>query len=233
MRAYTKKLNALIRSIVPEGRDQVRALIQSVVDAGGASEAALVALVRAAGLGAALRANIAWLLPRLEMRAASGELRALLKDPCERVREEAAAGLGLLPSDEAVDALVAAAETDASTAVRIAALHGLGVLGSSRSAGRVLTLLRDAGQPDELRADAAESLAHVEHDAVVPALVEALADRSPVVRHAAAYALGEQGDPAAVPALAVLAVGDDGDTPYGRVSVCAREAIEAIERRVL
>lgn len=150
MRAYTKKLSALIGSIVPGGRDQVRALIQSVVDAGGVSEAALVDLVRAPGLDAALRANIAWLLPRLEMRAASGELR------------------------------------------------------------------------DELRADAAESLANVEDNAVVPALVEALADRSPVVRYAAAYALGEQGDPAAIPALAVLAVGDDDDTPFGRVSVCAR-----------
>ena len=231
-REYTRKLNALVRSIAPDGRALVRALIQSVLDAGGVSEQALVAMIRTPGLDTDLRANVAWLIPRLAMTGASGELRALLSDPSERVRAEAAVGLGLLPSsDEAVDALVAAAAADSSTTVRIAALHGLGILSSPRSAGPVLALLRDAAQPDEIRADAAESLAHVEDDAVVPALVDALADPSPLVRYSAAYALGEQRDPAAIPALGAIAAGDDGDTPFGRVSACAREAIETIEGR--
>lgn len=230
MREYTRKLNALVRSITPEGRAQVRALIQSVSAAGGVSEEALVTMVRTPGLDDELRANITWLMPRLAIAAASGELRLLLSDPSERVREEAAVGLGLLPADDSADALAAAAETDASTSVRIAALHGLGILSSPRSAGRVLALLADAGQPDEIRADAAESLAHVEHDAIVPALMDALADPSSRVRYSAAYALGQQGDPAAIPALETITADND-DTPFGRVSACAREAIELIEGR--
>lgn len=227
-RKFKRRLDHLVRGIAPSGREHTRELIRSVIDAGGVSESALLEMVRDGNLGTPLRCDICWLLPRLPVESAGAALEALLSDPSERIREEAAAGLGLVSREDAVDALHEALEHDSSTAVRLAATRALSVQSSPRSAALLVRILQDSREPDELRADAAEALAHVKEARVVDALIDALAASSPSIRYSAAYALGEQGDHRALPALREVASGDDETTPWGSLTACARESIEKL-----
>jgi HEAT repeat protein len=229
--ALQDKLDALVRGILPEGQGQVKALIGSVVAAGGTSETALVEMLRNRSLDPALRSNICWMVPRLKLAEAEDMLKALLSDPSERVREEAAAGLGLVSRGDAVEWLSSALEHDSSKAVRSAVLHALGLLSSPQSTAGVMKVLQNPNEDAELRADAAESLAHVEDERIVGALMDALHDSSPLVRYSAAYALGQQGDATALAALRDVAAHDPGITPWGSVASGAVQAIEAIANR--
>lgn len=224
------KLDAVTAGVAAQGRAQTAALIAAVVAAGGTSEAALLQMAADRSLAPHLRADVCWLLPRLELDGAQPVLVALVADPAEQVREEAATGLGLLQDDDSVDVLLAALD-DPARSVRLAALHALGMLGSPRATARLTALLGDAGEDDEVRADAAEALAHCPDDAIVDTLLGCLDDRSPQVRYSAAYALGEQGSERAVAKLEELAVHDHAETPWGDVASRAQAALEAIQGR--
>lgn len=228
--ALQAKLAAVTARVVAQGRAQTEAMIATVVAAGGTSEAALLQMAGDRSLAPHLRADICWLLPRLEIDGTQAVLTALVADPAERVREEAATGLGLLQDDDAVDVLLAALD-DPVKEMRLAALHALGMIGSPRATARLTALLGDAGEDDEVRADAAEALAHCPDDAIVDTLLGCLDDPSPRVRYSAAYALGEQGSERAVAKLEELAAHDHADTPWGDVASRAQAALEAIQSR--
>ncbi|WP_394833412.1 HEAT repeat domain-containing protein [Pendulispora rubella] len=227
---FKEKLDALVLSIAAEGRAQVQKTITTVVNAGGVSESALRGIVCDRNRGTSLRLDACWLLARLGIESADDELEALMSDPSEQLREEAAVGLGLVSQGKAVDVLLKALEQDSSKPVRLAALHALGILSSPRpeSAAAVMRVLQDSTEDDDTRADAAEALAHVKGEHIVDALIAALHDRSPLVRYSAAYALGEQGDRRALPALNEIASRDHTATPWGTVASRALDSIEGI-----
>lgn len=232
--ALQTKLDAVTARVVAQGRPQTEAMIAAVVAAGGTSESALVQMAADRSLAPRLRADICWLLPRLEIDGARAALAALVTDPAEQVREEAATGLGLLQDDDAIDDSVdvlLAALDDRATPVRLAALHALGMLSSPRATVRLTALLGNAGEDDEMRADAAEALAHCPDEAIVDALLDSLDDPSPRVRYSASYALGEQGSERAVAKLEQLAAHDHAQTPWGDVASRAESALEAIRSR--
>lgn len=228
--ALQTRLDAVIARVVAQGRAQTEALIAAVVAAGGTSEAALLGMAADRSLAPDLRASICWLLSRLDLDGAQAALAALITDPAEQVREEAATGLGLLQDDASVDVLLAALD-DPVKEVRLAALHALGMLSSPRATARLTALLGNAGEDDEVRADAAEALAHCPDDAIVDTLLGYLDDASPRVRYSAAYALGEQGSERAVAKLEELAAHDHAETPWGDVASRAQTALEAIRSR--
>src|SRR5690349_5126013 len=93
---FKERLDALVSSIGTGGRAQTERLIASVIDAGGISEGALLEIVHNRSLGTRLRLDICWLLPRLRITSAENSLKALMSDPSEQIREEAAIGLGLV-----------------------------------------------------------------------------------------------------------------------------------------
>jgi len=225
------RLDALVLDTMPEGRKQVEELAAAVVNAGGTSEKALMEMLTNSDVELQLRLNICWMIPRLKIAGAQKALKALLSDPAQEIRSEAAAGLGLVAEDEAVEALLHALETDGSDAVRSAALHGLGIRSSPRSAARIIEILQDPSQNPELRADAAEALAHVKASPIVDALMSSLRDESPLVRYSATYALGEQGEARAVPQLRDIVAHDRAITPWGSVASCALRSIESISSR--
>jgi HEAT repeats len=228
---FADRLSAVARGVAAPGRAQTESLIASVVHAGGTSESALIAMLTNRGLDPDLRADVCWLVPRLGIAADDALEDLMSSDPSEQVRAEAAAALGLSLDDGVVDVLLAAVETDPSAQVQHAALHALGVHSAPRSASGLIALLQQRAAAEDLRADAAEALAHVHDDRVVPALISALDDPSPSVRYSAAYALGEQGDPTAREPLQRLAEHDQADTPWGTVAAQARRSVDALADR--
>jgi HEAT repeat protein len=229
--SFDDRLRAVVERVTPEGRASTEALIAELAHAGATSDETLDRLVRDRTLPSKLRANGCWLLSRSGSEGAREVLLALLADPEERVREEAARSLGLVTRAEdnvAIAALIARVEQDAVKSVRIAAVFALGMMCASAAAAVMLTLVRDPD--DELRADAAEAMAHMTDDRIFEALVAALDDPSPRVRYSAAYALGEQGDSKAIARLTALAA-DQAATPWGTVASSAESALEQLAAR--
>jgi HEAT repeat protein len=230
---FKEKLDALVRSIASPGRAQAEELVASVVNAGGVSESALVEMLRDQSLSTSLRLSICWLLPRLRVEAAGDVLKSLMSDPSEQMREEAALGLGLVSEDDdVVEVLLNALEYDSSKPVRLAALHALGIRSSPHSATRVMGILQNPEEDAEVRADAAEALAHIKDERIVDVLIESLQDNSPLVRYSAAYSLGQQGDMRALPALREIASRDRATTQWGSVASRALDSIEIISNRI-
>lgn len=230
---FKDKLDALVRGIASDGQAQVVSLIASVVNAGGTSESALVEMLLNQNLSPQLRSNVCWMVPRLKLTAAGNLLKALISDPSEQVREEAAVGLGLVSQDDGVEVLLNALQQDSSKSVRLAALHALGILSSPQSAAGVIKVLQDLEEDAHVRADAAEALAHIKDESIVDVLIDSLQDSSPLVRYSAAYALGQQGETRALPRLRDLASRDRGTTPWGSIASCALRSIETIANQNL
>jgi HEAT repeat protein len=225
-----KAVAAVVARIVPAGRPHTEELVRRIVAAGGTSHDALLEMLTNPALELSLRSDIAWLLGRVRWPQAADALHAMTKATEASLREQAARALGMYDGDYVVDALLEAMR-DREAAVRSAAIEALGVISSPRSATALLERLRDEREDASVRADAAEALAHVEHEAAVDGLLDALAAESPLIRYSAAYALGEQGDARAIDALHQLEATDATTTPWGDVAECARDAIETIRAR--
>lgn len=229
--AFPDKLAAVVQHIAAEGRPRTQALVDAVIRAGAVSEQSLVALLQDRGGAARLRADIAWLVPRLQIADAHAVLEPMLDDPAEDVRRASAEALGVVAHDGSVDALLRVIERDPSRAVRFAAIHALGLFSAPRATPTLSRVLHDPAEDGELRAVAAESLAHCASEAAVDTLIAALDDADAEVRYSAAYALGEQGNPRATPRLAESAAHDRAVTRWGAVAARAAEAIAAIRAR--
>lgn len=101
--------------------------------------------------------------------------------------------LGLWRDPLALPTVRRIAREDPDLQVRVLAVHALGELSDRASLRFLVRTLEDEGLPDDLRDQAAESLAYIDDRRSVPALVRATTDRSPAVRFSAVYALGALG----------------------------------------
>jgi HEAT repeat protein len=119
----------------------------------------------------------------------------------EDVRAAAAAALGEIDDDRAVEPLIAAVK-DPGANVRAAAARALGQLGDVRAVDRLIMALRD--HESVVRGAAAVALGEIGDLKAVEPLINVLHGREDV-RAAAASALGQIGDPRAVePLIAAL-----------------------------
>jgi HEAT repeat protein len=145
-----------------------------------------------------------------------------LGDSGWNVRRAAAEALGKLGDPQAVPALIQALG-DSDSAVRAVSAEALGAIGDPQAVPALIVALGDWGDwwSENVRRAAAEALVRIGAPAV-PALIQALGDRSENVRRAAAEALVRIGAPA-VPAL-IQALGDD----EFRVRRAAAEALVRI-----
>jgi hypothetical protein len=103
----------------------------------------------------------------------------------------------------------------------------LGRLGNPSSVQPLRAVLRNTKAQRDLRAHAAEALGALASNDAVPDLIAALEDSSAEVRYWAAYALGQIGDPEALPALERLAQKDH--RAIGTLGSVAEEASSAVE----
>ena len=150
------------------------------------------------------------------------ELRVLLQDPGEEVREAALFALGRIGTRDALESMLDALESgdrwsqekvaeaveeagdesrrmlvgllrDGNTLRRAFAAEVMGTVGGAEEAVYVEEALTD--EEVDVRARAADSLGRMRHRPARPALLQALGDPSWEVRAQAAKALGKIGDP--------------------------------------
>jgi HEAT repeat protein len=124
-------------------------------------------------------------------------LREFLHNPVEDVRWWATRALGEISDPEVISLLLQALE-DPQPAVRQCATLALRYQADPIA---VSPLVQALSQPDRLMARLAGDALIAIGDESVPALIEVLQNSSPDARPEAARALGEIGDPRAIPAL--------------------------------
>jgi HEAT repeat protein len=118
--------------------------------------------------------------------------------------------------------------------LRAAVINTLGWLYSPIAVAPLIARLEDQSELTSVRARAGEALGMIGDSRAFSPLLAALRDEVAVeVRHSAAYALGQLGDERAIGALEEMVAHDDGEVAhygeeYGKIRVCAAEAIETI-----
>src|SRR5437660_1565677 len=149
-------------------------------------------------------------LRKLKAKQAAPQIALLLKDPL--LKEDAALALEDLGGPEQVDALLAAVDTTvgagSDTAARAAnrtnfrIAEALGTIADPRAGPARLRLARSSD--DNVRVAAVEALGNVKAKDAVPELSHIVDDPTapPLLIKRAVVALGEIGDPSAIPALA-------------------------------
>lgn len=143
--------------------------------------------------------SAAWVLGIRGNPAAMPNLLKALTHPDFLLRQRAAEALGNLGNSAAVPGLLTAL-SDRHPAVRNRATEALIKLNHPEAIPGLAQLLHHASA--ETRGRSAEILGNL-NSTVLPYLIEALADPSPIVRSKAAVGLGQIGDPTALPHLLV------------------------------
>lgn len=152
-------------------------------------------------------------------------LRALLKDPSPRVREQAAQKLGDLADKESAP-LMATLLADPDSSTRRRAVQALGAaeaIAYTADLGRCLVSDGEA----RVREEAAQVLGRLGSPEAVSFLVDALGDSSQAVRGEAITALGELAATAAIPQLRAIYDQDPGPYRLRLVRVLERLGDEA------
>jgi HEAT repeat protein len=158
---------------------------------------------------------------RRDDRTVLGPLTRLLEDSDETVRQEAAAGLGVVdPRAAAVPALMGALD-DKSPGVRATAAYSLGRLREAArpAVPRLVAALKDANEG--VRSNAVVALGDIRLDAAacVPPLILAL--KSEATRESAARALGRFGPAAKTAAPELVPMFSDPDEYVRRTALMA------------
>lgn len=150
---------------------------------------------------ARVRRTAAWALGQLEAKAAAQALAAALRSDADaEVREMSAWALGNIEARPETAALVAAAKGDSDDSVRETAVWALGN-GGDESAADALGQILSTDRNPRVRNTAAWALGQFDLRTAPKGLIDALGDGDRGLRTKAAWALGEIGDAAALPAI--------------------------------
>ena len=156
-----------------------------------AVDAVAAVTLRADGTPVASWWPVAFALARAGDARALPALRTLAAAPDVTVRAYAVRGLAAQKDAAAVPQLLALAES-AEAAVAVEAVRALGAIGDASTAGRLVRLLAAPGASPALRRDVVAALGSVLDAESGDALIDLLADRSPLLRAAAITSLARR-----------------------------------------
>jgi HEAT repeat protein/beta-lactamase regulating signal transducer with metallopeptidase domain len=206
---------ALTEALRSDKDDEVRrmsAWALGEIDSATAVEALAAALRDASP---EVRKTAVWALGEIDSPNGVPHLIPFLDDENVEIRAQAAWALGEIDSPRAVAALSAAID-DREPKMREMVVWALGEIQHASALEGLAKALADANVG--VRRKAAWAIGELDLSGEAPrALIDATRDQDREVRKAAAHALGEIGDPAAVPALATLARGTDSAVRYTAV----------------
>jgi HEAT repeat protein len=196
----------------------------------------LIAIFRRKGMKQK-RAEACWLLgKRTEPRAIPALLHAL-KDNATEVQWEAAKALAAISHSDSIRPLIQLLRHGKTTNIRQVAAYALSFMFSKHSkeaAQALLSVLTDKKEKTVVRAQAAEGLGNMRHRPAFKALMLALHEKNTEVRFWSAFAVGQLGDPRALPKLREMVRHDPGVlSGWGSIKKEARDAIRAINRKYL
>lgn len=177
-----------------------------------------------------IRALACWLLGKTKRSESLPTLMRACQSPTLTVKVAALQALRDYSPDEQLSAIaIDVLLYDASQEARRAAAYALAAVGTENALLILITVLQDSAQAPTVRGMVAETLSNFAHPSVVEALITSLDDPEVEVRFWATYALGELGDPQALPKLRQLASDDDGVLAnWGAIRQEARHAIDSI-----
>jgi HEAT repeat protein/cyclophilin family peptidyl-prolyl cis-trans isomerase len=132
---------------------------------------------------------VAYALQRLEDPRAASALLALAQDPHPLTRAFAAKGLGAMKDRAAIPVLITLV-TSTDHNVAIEAVRSLGRLGDPAAAAALMKLIQPKSDP-HLRLEAVSAIGATGGEGAYEALLDVLADPSPLIRAAALRALAQ------------------------------------------
>lgn len=164
---------------------------------------AVNALITALGdMSAFVREHAALALGRIgHPIAVNALIQLMVNDNYASVRQACAEALGMIGSPAAIDALIQVLNGNDEASVRAAAARSLGMIGGEEVIPHLINALMDPNSG--VRFAAMEGLVFV-GSAAIDDLIAALGHSNGYVRVYSAMALGEIGDPSAIPALIAL-----------------------------
>jgi hypothetical protein len=177
-----------------------------------------------------IRALACWLLGKTKRSESLPTLRRACQSPTLTVRVAALQALrGYSPDEQLSSITIDVLLYDSSQEARRAAAYALAAVGTESALPILIAVLQDSAHSPAVRGMVAETLSNFAYPSVVESLITSLDDPEVEVRFWATYALGEIGDPQALPKLRQLALDDVGVLAnWGTIKQEARQAIDSI-----
>lgn len=196
----------------PQARERFRVdsneLRAIMAELGLQTERSLLDYCRDSSKGAEQRAKACYVLGFLRPPGTVPVLIEVANDKSPRLASASISALSVIGSRRATRPLMRIVRQATTEEIRNVAVSCLGRLGDKRAESLVCSLLADS-MPDTTRAYAAQALSGLAtREQSFKALVNALVDRSPIVRWTAAVSLGNLGDARAAAPLRAATMDD-------------------------
>ena len=173
---------------------------------------------------------VCWALGNLRDEDAVPDLLDVLRRG-DRFSFEAAKALRTIGNGRSAPALIEVLTEDAPLVARLASAYALAAFGQPEVETALSAALADEDEPPDLRAVCAEALGYGHFKGALAVLVAATADSSPEVRYWSLYALGELGDPEALPYVAARLTDAEQASTGATVAEEAKRVHELLVRR--
>ena len=227
---FESRLREVISAVSPVIRDSIEADVELLLSTGVKSRDSLLIVLKDKQGGDDIRLAACRILGHLRDEKAISDLLVALDEQNPQLTWEAAKSLILISSSEATQEVINILFAGKDPHNRVAAAYVLGLSGDSRAVEPLIQVVGGTDLP-EVRSHAAEALGNLADDKATDFLINALEDNSAEVRFWSAFALGEIGNPKAIPELEKLSAEDKTNLPkLGLVSQEARRAMERIGR---
>lgn len=221
------KLREKINSLPLPVKEQESKLLQLIDEAGIQSETDLINTAGNTHSDSRLRVASCVLLGRLGNRKAAPTLAQVFRQTSEKeVFWEAAKALVILKAENLHEVLVPVLSSG-DVEKTCAAAWMVGMTHAKEAIPQLKDIVSDETLDVNVRSHAMEALALLGAKETVPGIIDLLKNDSAEIRFWAAYALGQLGDPRALPSLKML-INDVGISARGHGSV-GEEAKNAIE----